>query len=76
MLEFPCGSAGEGSGAVTTVARAATVAQVQFLAGELPHAASTAKKKDKGSKGSYSQDKAQSFKRRRQSETQDREWSR
>ena len=45
--EFPGGSVGQGSGTVTAVARVASVAWVQSLARELPHATVTAKKKQK-----------------------------
>lgn len=44
-LEFPCGTAGEGSSLVTAMAQAAAVAQVASLAQELLHAKGTAKKK-------------------------------
>ena len=43
-LEFPCGSASEGSGIVTAIAQVTAVAQVGFLACELPYAAGVAPK--------------------------------
>ena len=42
-LEFPGGSAGQGSSIVTAVALVTAVMQVQFLAWELLHALGTAK---------------------------------
>lgn len=43
--EFSCGTAGQGSGTVTTVAWVAAVARVLPLGGELQHAKGEAKKK-------------------------------
>ena len=43
--EFPCGSAGEGSGIVPAAVWVTTVAPVRSLALELPHAENMTKKK-------------------------------
>ena len=49
-MEFPGGSLGSGPGVVSAVAQVAAVAQVWFLAWELPYAVGKAKIKNKQTK--------------------------
>ena len=47
IWEFPCSSAGEGSGIITAAPQVAAVAWVRSLASELPHAKGKVKNKQK-----------------------------